>query len=287
MIIQTKKLKTKQIEDILMLRSFCCEVDKNKIPIHKSVLLKDRAFPSTLLCYENQELIAFLSAFFFYQNCCEITLMVKPEYRQRGVASKLLQLIFPLFEEQNINYLQFSVASNFIKNLLLQKEFKYVRSEYDMSRNSFEKIAVKSKDTVVRESKHNDLLCILNLDKACFGDDKTTTLERIENFLKNNNKILILELKQKPIGKAHVHLFDNYVRLTDIAILPGEQDKGYGSLLLGAAVNYILAKNIFRILLEVEANNQHALNLYKKLGFEVTNTYDFWSVSTKSLRKFL
>lgn len=245
MIIQTKELEDRQINEVIALAQQCRDIDKNEIPIYKHILLKKRAYPSTLLYYEDTKLIAFLSAFFFYPNCCEVSLMVNPNKRNQGISYKLLRYIYPLFKEHAINHLLFSVSSDFLQEFLLHNSFKYTRSEYDMVRNSSEKININNQDINFRESNKDDFLFILNLDKLCFGNENNINLNRIDTFLKDkDNKILLLDFKDKSIGKLHIHINNDYARLTDIAILPEMQNKGYGSLLIGCAVNYILARNI-------------------------------------------
>lgn len=56
--------------------------------------------------------------------------------------------------------------------------------------------------------------------------------------------------------------------LLQIAVHPTRRRSGVGSLLLKAALDYASIKSLSSVFLEVRANNEPAIALYKKFGFE-------------------
>jgi len=120
------------------------------------------------------------------------------------------------------------------------------------------------------------------LDSACFPSSTHDMSKRFYRLLVDPHyKIFILHNNGVPIGKAHVYHPTDEVRLTDIAILPDRQGQGFGGYLLAYCVNHCLAAQQHLIFLDVETTNQHALKLYKRLGFHVINAYDFWSIPSQ------
>lgn len=57
--------------------------------------------------------------------------------------------------------------------------------------------------------------------------------------------------------------------IIDIVIEPKKRKKGYGIKLLNKIIDIIKEKNVDNITLEVNQNNIPAINLYKKVGFEI------------------
>lgn len=288
MIIKTNKLNETQLSQIIALKEECKIYDNNTIPVYKHLLKKDRFFQSTILRFDNEVLVGFLAGFFFHRDVCEISLLVKPQYRKKGISSDLITQFYPLLIDQNMQYVDFSVPANHvICDYLKKNNFIYKYSEYEMTRKLREKVTAHCSvaDVEIRESSPTDMGFILELDNLCFGMQQNSYV-RIESFLsERNNRILLLTKNDTPIGKVHIHIYKSYARLTDICISPVHRKQGLGRFIIASAINFVLNKDIIKILLEVEAQNESALNIYTKSGFKVTNTYDFWRISVNSLGK--
>jgi len=78
---------------------------------------------------------------------------------------------------------------------------------------------------------------------------------------------LIIQIKNRPVGRLYLDRRDDEIRIVDIALLTKYRGKGIGSRLL----NDILAEAGERdvpVRIHVETNNP-ALRLYKRLGFTI------------------
>ena len=60
----------------------------------------------------------------------------------------------------------------------------------------------------------------------------------------------------------------NYVEISAVCTHPEHTGKGYGKMLINSQVQKIVSENNIPIL-HVRADNEHAINLYKHLGFSV------------------
>lgn len=93
-----------------------------------------------------------------------------------------------------------------------------------------------------------------------------------------NKSTYMVELKEAVIGKLNVDYSDNSAFISGVGILPDFRGKGYGKAALKAALCLINEKNIYETELDVECENDTALNLYKACGFEersVMNYYEY------------
>ena len=91
-------------------------------------------------------------------------------------------------------------------------------------------------------------------------------LESYEQIEKKTHDIYLLIEKGKIIGS--VSCCNN--EIDDLIVNKKYQQKGYGKQLLLFGMQQIRRKNNQPIKLHVAEWNQHAFNMYKKVGFEVT-----------------
>lgn len=126
---------------------------------------------------------------------------------------------------------------------------EYFQTELDLESDLFYELRKKNdiKPYRINESKPEELLEI----KAFFNQNKDTFY-----FLFNKLELIgsILYLK-------------NYIQ--SLAINRKFQNKGYGSILTKFVVNKILSSGYDSVTLKVMDGNLPALELYKKLGFEI------------------
>jgi ribosomal protein S18 acetylase RimI-like enzyme len=97
------------------------------------------------------------------------------------------------------------------------------------------------------------------------------------------NEILFL-LKKLPLSIAYgfikIKLLDSFVLskikeddfyLAELAIIPNEQNKGFGTFLLNETLKMAKEENFKRVVLDVKISNKNARKLYEKLGFKIFN----------------
>lgn len=142
-------------------------------------------------------------------------------------------------------------------------------------------------DVEIRSAVKQDAQAILELSKGVFGEEiyqltsgsefKMTVEDEekwIESHLKDLNQIiLVAEMDSKIVGLlnfsngrrrriAHTGEFGMSVEKT-------HRDQGIGALLLQVLIEWVAQNTtIEKICLNVHSNNQRAIALYKKMGFE-------------------
>lgn len=289
MLIQTHQLDNQQLIDLDLLCINCKSTDGNLPAIYRHLLGKDRGRSSNILYYpEPGKLAGFLGAFFFYEKSCEIALMVAPEYRRQGLASKMLKTILPLIKEENVETLVFSSPHELNDDWLTGIGFLYQGSEFQMQRFSSTPIASQNKTVNIRLATQDDIPILCAIDHACFSTQNVNMAARFYNLLQDPaNCLFMIEQADTSVGKAHLNWQPNGARLSDIAVLPSLQGHGLGTALLTHCINHSLSKNKANIILDVETTNRQALGLYTQLGFIINNAHDYWNIDELVLTAFL
>lgn len=288
MIICTQQLTDPQLKDLDQLMQLCQMTDGGTPAIYRYILKQKRETKNSVLYYQQGKLIGLLSVYFFYENACEVSLLIAPDHRKKKIASELLEAILPLMQIKGIEKLIFSSSTTSCNKWLPTRGFVYQQSEYHMERNSFETRLIPNPLITLRKATSNDLEALFTLDKACFPEQPVNMLERFTYLLEHPDYNILLALNNNQIvGKAHIHWREENILLSDIAILPIFQGKGFGSELIANCINLILAHGKTHIALDVETTNKNALNLYARHGFKTTNSYEYWTIATNDIHTAL
>lgn len=285
MIVNTHQLNEPQIKALTRLKAQCKQVDGSVPNVYPHILVQARSFPVNVLYYEHDELIGFLSVFFFYDHAVEVGVLIHPAARRRGIASHLIQSILPTVESNQINNLIFSSPYHVHDHWLKQLGMSYLHSEYYMERDDLNPLLDYNQTLSFREANVKDILILSALDEACFPNKNTSSAERFQQMFNDRNyQIFLVYQNNQPIGKAHMRWERHGVTLSDIVILPALQGKGLGTALIAHCVNYALSEGKPHVSLDVETHNQRALNLYTRLGFMVQNACDYWTIGIQELK---
>ncbi len=286
MLKNTNQLNAEQLEQLERLHALCKKTDGSTPNLYTHILNQPRAFPASLLHYEQQQLIGFLGAYFFYDDAVEISILVAPLYRRRGIAKQLIHAILPLIQSLNYNKLIFSSPAQLNNVWLFAKGFSYMHSEYYMERDDLNPLLDYKPSLTFRTATIDDLSLLCSLDEECFPDKQSDSLERFEHLIDGREYQIILAFQNnKPIGKAHLRWLPNGATLSDIAILPARQGQGLGTSLITHCINFALSEGKPHLNLDVETHNERALKLYTRLGFLTKNACDYWAIDVNQLIK--
>ena len=76
----------------------------------------------------------------------------------------------------------------------------------------------------------------------------------------------------KVVGYSGVAVIDDFADVATIAVAQEHQQKGIGAQLFQLVLDHAVEHKANRILLEVRTNNETAIEMYKKYGFEIVAT---------------
>lgn len=288
MINTLYQLNEQHLKDLEQLKAICKTVDGSIPNLFTHILSQRRTLPASVMIYDQNHLIGFLSVFFFYDDAVEIGLLVHPSARKRGIAKQLIQTILPLVQTHNFHTLIFSSPQNLNTHWLTALGFSYQHSEFYMERNELSPLLDYNNTLTFREATIKDLPMLCAIDDACFPKKESKPMDRFQQLLDDRNyQIFVAYHNNQPIGKAHIRWESQGATLSDISILPKLQGKGFGTVLIAFCINYALSEGKSLLSLDVETHNQRALNLYTRLGFLVQNACDYWTIEMTQLQSIM
>ncbi len=285
MITNTHQLNPIQLQDLLELQSLCVKQDGNSPNLYTHILNQPRTLPAALLAYERSRLVGFLSVFFFYEESVEISLLVAPNARKKGLAKQLLRSIIPLIQTYQFPTLIFSSPAGLNDDWLSGLGFTYQHSEYHMVRKNLNPFLNPEPPCSIRLMQESDIPALIHLDEVCFSKQQVESQERF-NYLINDKayQIFVILENDHPVAKAHLRWENHGATLSDIAVLPALQGQGLGTALIAHCINVALSDGKPDIRLDVETKNERALGLYTRLGFLTENSCDYWKIGITQLK---
>lgn len=287
MLFTTYQVNDAQQQALQELSAACQQADHGLPTAYHHLLKQKRDSENNVFYYQDEQLIGFLSVYFFYEDACEITLMVSPEWRRKGIANLLLQTIMPLLERKHMKNLIFSIAGEANQEWLPKLGFTYRQSEYHMERQRFEPVLINRGTLTLRKASMQDVALLCAIDTVAFTGQQSMP-ERFFGILNDSEYTLFMAYQgEQVVGKAHIRWQADSSLLSDIAILPSFQRKGLGGELLSHCINHSIMQGKVKVTLDVEATNKNALRLYIRHGFKTTKVFDYWVTPLVELKKIM
>ncbi len=229
-----------------------------------------------LFYYENGRLVGYLGLYVIGSNTdeLEITGMVHPHYRRRGIFTKLLRDAVPISRSRGIGRIlliaerQSSNAAGFAKKAGLTYSF----SEYRMKCGAYRPLKQAPEGFSLRAAAAIDIPFLQNLDEICFGSTFPDGYERELYHL------FVSEINSTDIGKIGLTYEGSLGYIFGVCILPEYRGLGYGRAMLNAVLKRHFDHQSTSVILEVATKNDSALTLYKSCGFNELTIYDYFEL---------
>lgn len=230
------------------------------------------------LYYSGDTLIGYLGICNFAGETGELTGMVHPLWRRKGVFTRLYNLAVEECRRRGFKKVLLVCDNRSSSGLAFIKSVGavYAFSEYEM-KNYSNYASVGVDDVVLRKAKNSDVHEMARQDNIYFGDTGRT-IAMPEEEEKRDRITYMIELGSAIIGKIRVDFSDDEGFISGFGILPEYRSKGYGRQALRFALYILNQENIHNAALEVSAENKNALNLYKSCGFTESSVTDYYEV---------
>lgn len=284
-----ERLDKNDFEDINNLQKCCLEMDKTTLKLEIDYKLSKAEEMSgnlnnvnEFMYYDRNELIGYIGICQFGGNGIEVNGMVHPNYRRMGIFKKLFSLVKDEWSKRESKKMLLLSDNNSISGLEFIKQTcsKYAHSEYEMFLRNKGKHDMISNNVVLRKATNKDAKEIAWQNSIYFGIEyKEDHIYMPEEEEKCGVTIYIAEVNNKIIGKVSLEISDDIGGIYGLGVLPEYRRKGYGREILTIAVEKLKEKNPRDIMLQVDAKNKSALDLYKSCGFEEVSTMDYYETS--------
>jgi ribosomal protein S18 acetylase RimI-like enzyme len=282
-IIKPNKLSAIEIDDIHNLVSLCNQHDNLKFSFDPNDYFKKEADINHFLLYDADKLVSAV-ILFTPRNEAEVSAFTHPEFRKKGLFSRLLNEATVELSRREIPNFLFVCDKNSKDGQKVVARLKavYEYSEFAMKLNP-EKIPNLTMDPSlqIRETEPADRSALIKIRRASFREWQDQTDESFAPFFLAENRVVhTLLYHQHIVGLIAVYDDGRKYYIHGFGIDPPYRAKGLG----GQALHFIVKKlrNLDPqkdIELEVQTENMQALALYEKIGFEVLTAYDYSRLS--------
>jgi ribosomal protein S18 acetylase RimI-like enzyme len=289
------ELNEEEYKEIKELEDICHEKQKTnlKLELNYKMLQRKNSIKNKImtefLYHENEILVGYLGLSNFHGRSVEISGMVHPRFRRKGIFKKLYllareewQRLCPSEVLMLCDHTSLS-GSGFIEDIGAE----YGSSEYKMCVNR-EKLEASSSSIVKlrlangedgAEIDRQSSIYFGNLEDEVDGKEVEDYKEKPAIQIDDNFISYMAEVQGEIIGKIHISIAASEGFIYGFGILPRFRGKGYGREVLCSALDILNKKNVDNIFLDVATENKNALGLYESCGFEEISVMDYYSVS--------
>ncbi|QHQ59985.1 GNAT family N-acetyltransferase [Anaerocolumna sedimenticola] len=286
-IILKEFLTPKDCEDIKKLQEVCFTYDpvnlkleldyKLSVPKHAEKGIKKI---TEFLYYANGVLVSYLGICMFGGNVPELNGMTHPEWRRRGLFTKLFSLALSELKRDNPEKLLLLTDENsesgkaFIQHISGIYGFSEYRMKY-YAHNISELPPCGHPAIQLKTVEKSDIKEISRQNAIYFGTTEESEILAMDESMLTDGMYLV-RLKDSSIGKIYVEYGENSAFIYGFGILPEFRRNGYGKAAFRAVMDIIKSKGIDDIQLDVESKNRNALNLYKSFGFQEMSVMNYF-----------
>ncbi len=117
-----------------------------------------------------------------------------------------------------------------------------------------------------------NVFALQKIEKVCFGKDAWSINNLIAEFQNDYSHFWAEVRDGQIVGYICVRIMYEEAQICNIAVLPEYTRQGIATSLIQTMVAYVFQNGCQRCELEVNVENEPAIQLYKKCGFEVAGT---------------
>lgn len=269
-----------ELTEIKQLATLCNTHDGLDLKLNMDTLHSRPADQTNdFLYYVDDQLVGYLALFSFNSQEAELSGMVHPKHRRRGIFTALFNEAIHECQHRNIpNILliveQASIAGQaFVKKQSVQ----YHHSEYKMVLQEAKLPSAFDTHLQFRAARLEDAPMMAQITAQAFGMSENEVDWYGKNVMEQSiRRYYVGVMDGNVIGKLDVVLGKIQASIYGFAVLPAYQGRGYGRQILAHTIQAIQETGQQHIALEVATENKHALSLYQSCGFKETGGYDYY-----------
>ena len=228
-----------------------------------------------LLWWDGEQLLGFLGIYGFNWQHLELTGMVHPDARRRGIAKALFAAALPICREQEKDRLLTVVprTSPGGRQFALGAGMSYEHSEHALT------LAVRPGGTAtselnLRQATPEDIPTLSELYLDGFGDARVDP----ERLAGERSLTLMIDRAGVAVGTVALALDGERSAIYGFVVGAEQRRKGIGREVLRRICQDQFDAGASHVDLEVEVDNDRALGLYTTVGFEPVTTEDYYQL---------
>jgi len=230
-----------------------------------------------LLWRDGDQVLGFLGLYSFGSADLELAGMVDPAARRRGIGTALLEAAKPLARARGFTQALLvtprstSTGRAFADAVGAALE----HSEHHLALGTTPTAGPLDPTMSLREATPEDRDDVVRILSAAFGEDRSD----VQIADRPEERTLVAERGGAIVGTVRLTRDADRAGIYGLAVTPSLQGKGIGRDVLIRVCRQLRAAGAERVTLEVAADNDRALGLYRSAGFEPQATEDYFAVT--------
>ncbi len=281
-ITQTQKAEIKQLAEI------CNQYEGLHMRFSLGgVSTRPNNAPPEFLYYDNGRLVGCIILDSFGSEEKELQGMVHPDYRRKGIFSRLVAATKEAGVQHGVQRLIFVVeraaqsGQHFVAAIGAQYDF----SEHEMVLETFHDRMDFDERLNFRKAYDSDLDLYVSIMADSFGDPEERIRPWVTHLLHDSQCRLYVATFgeaqlgcKEPVGCLRLHEENDSIGIYGFGVRPDYRRRGYGRQMLEEVVREVQGQSQKQITLEVDIDNENALGLYRSVGFVERTTYDYYNL---------
>ena len=283
-LVKRQRLGEREITEILQLLRICNAYENIHIRIIvRSLALRSDDIYHDFLYYEQGQLVGYIMLDGEGDDG-ELTGMVHPEYRRRGLFRTMLNALYEECRWRGVERLilvcERSSPSGQAFMRTLADKVTPVLAEHEMVLTDYRPRAIVGEHVALHLMTWEDVAAVVAVMAA--SDEEA---ERMRSFFVTSlrtpgERFYLGTLHGQPVGVLRlVEMGDGRTGIYTFNVRPTLRGRGYGRQMLQAAIHIAREERAREIMLEVDIENTNALGLYRSVGFTVKTTYEYYQLN--------
>lgn len=282
-LIKKSTLTEAEIAAILDLITVCNTHDGLRMRIPAD-MLRERSGSeiNDFLYYQDGKLVGYLGAASWGKKEKEMTGMVHPDYRRRGIFRALFEAAKEELGARDVQKLIFicEEPSQAGRAFLSTAGAEFAYAEHLMELETFHERGIVKEGLSMRRATPDDLEAIVAILAADSGNtDETRAWVAHLMSQPEKHHFYYATLNGKPLGTLRLDFLDDDVEIYAFEVRMGYRGLGYGRQMLEEAIRIARSQNSKPIRLDVDTTNTNAIGLYRSVGFKVITTYNYYQLN--------
>lgn len=286
-----EKLNSDDYKEISHLQKLCTQYDQTVLKLeldfkrNRADEKSSKPGKNEFLFYDGDKLIGYIGICSFSGNMIEVNGMVHPDFRRRGIFTKLFSLVKEEWAAREYPKMLLLSDHNSVsgRGFIQHSGAVYAHSEYEMYLNRNVKQELNGNHVVLRKAKNEDAREIARQNAIFFEEEfeqeEYQAVSMPEEEEQYGFPIFLAEAEGQIIGKVNLEMNEKIGGIYGLGVIPEYRRKGYGREILLLSVGKLIEKGSEDIMLQVATKNMSALNIYKSCGFEETCTMDYYEIA--------
>jgi ribosomal protein S18 acetylase RimI-like enzyme len=276
-------LKAADLDAIADLERRVIAADSGRLKLEWGVLRsRPGDFVEDLLWWDGDRLLGFLGIYAFGAPVVELTGMVAPDARRRGIATTLLDAALPLCQERGYatTLLVTPRTPTAARELAMARGAVLDHSEHALDLLGAPTDAPLDPRVSLRPMTYDDTPAVDALLATGFGWHRPQPTDEADavRIRRDRADTLVVQLDDVVIGTMRLTRDGDTAGVYGFVIHPDHQGRGIGRDVLRRTCLQALADGAARVHLEVAVDNDRALRLYTSLGFTHMATEDYYAL---------